>query len=442
MTPSKARVERRLLIVSYCYPPFPAMGSARIASFVRHLPAFGWKTAVVTIRPGRLAPFQLPQLEDESSEQICRTPVLDISRLFKALAGGRLEGNNVSRAHASRKGGLRRLALALYDRFLAFPDSAWPWYYLGRRRALAFAHDFGPDLLLSSSPPETAHVLGAYLGRRLGIPWVPDFRDPWSQTPWRDFSPRGLAAARALERKVIAGAAALCTVSEPIAEALSRLHAKSAFTVTNGFEPGPVPESPPQGPFRLLYTGMIYPGRREPGIIFEAVRLLRLEGRAAPRNLRLVFYGPNHQLTRRLAASHDVSDFVDTPGEISREEAQVEQRRAHALLQLEWNDPRTAGVFPGKFFEYLGAGRPILAVGPRDSVVENVLRETGAGNIAHDAPAAAELLARALALWKEGRSAAAPRNEENIARYTRRAQASKLAERLEGILQVREGRKE
>ncbi len=437
MTPGKAARERRLLIVSYCYPPFPAMGSARIASFVRHLPSFGWKTAVVTIRPGRLAPFQLPESPDENPEQVCRTPTLDVSRLFRALAGGRLQGNNVSRAQAGSQGGLRRLALTLYDRFLAFPDSAWPWYFLGRRRALAFARDFRPDLILSSSPPETAHVLGDFLRRRLGVPWVPDFRDPWSQTPWKDITPGGRAAARSLELKVISGAAALCAVSEPIAEALSRLHGKSAFSVTNGFEPGPPPVPPPPGPFRLLYTGMVYPGRREPGVIFDAVRRLRLEGTADPGGLRLVFYGPNHQITRRLAAERGVEDFVDCPGETSRVESLARQRGAHALLQLEWADPRAAGVFPGKFFEYLGAGRPILAVGPKNSVVEAVLKRTGAGVMAHDPLGAGEILRRFLSAWKQGRDLTPERDEAEISRFTCRAQAEILAGHLNRVLEVR-----
>ena len=162
------------------------------------------------------------------------------------MAGGRLQGNNVSRAQAGSQGGLRRLALTLYDRFLAFPDSAWPWYFLGRRRALEFARDFRPDLILSSSPPETAHVLGEFLRRRLGVPWVADFRDPWSQTPWKDVTPGGRVATRAMELKVISGAAALCAVSSRLPD-LSRLHGKSAFSVTNGLSPV-LPGSAAAGP--------------------------------------------------------------------------------------------------------------------------------------------------------------------------------------------------
>jgi len=424
---------KKLLIVSYWYPPLPAMGSVRIASFVRHLPRFGWKPYVLTIK---LDQFGVPLPADEDPNLVCRTNAFDvslaISHIFRNIRGG-----TITRAEAGDAEGFSftRTALGFYDRYVAFPDAAWPWRHLGRRAALAFASKVQPDAILSSSPPATAHRVAAYLADRLSVPWVADYRDPWSQTAWLDFPPDVRDKARRLELATMTSAAALCTTSEPLAMELAVLHRKLTFVVTNGYEPDEVPQNlVPSKRFTLVYTGMMYPGKRDPRLLFEALGSFVMKRKILPSDLRVVFYGPHQDVTMAMALRAGVGHFVECHGRVPRAAALAIQRSADVLLQLEWSSVLTKGVYPGKFFEYLGAGRPILAIGPKGGVIDETLRRTGCGEVLSTAEEIEDYLERALKAYQAGSSISYGRNESELRLHTREKQASILAAKLSELV--------
>lgn len=425
----RRRVMKKLLIVSYWYPPLPAMGSVRIASFVRHLPKYGWQPYVLTIKTDQAG---VPVPADEDPSLVCRTDSFDISlaisRVFRNIRGG-----TITRAEAARAQGtsFKRAALRFYDRFVAFPDAVWPWRHLGGRDSLAFAEKVRPDVILSSSPPATAHRVAAYLAGRMSVPWVADYRDPWSQTAWLDLPPAVRRKSRKLELETMKSATALCATSQPLAQDLVSLHGKPTFVVTNGFEPDEVPRARrPFDRFTLLYTGMMYPGKRDPRLLFEALASFAAKRKLAPSDLRIVFYGPHQDVTMGMAIEAGVGSFVECHARVPRAEALELQRSADVLLQLEWNSELTKGVFPGKFFEYLGAGRPILAVGPKGGVIDETLRRTGCGEVVSTAEEIEAFLARALAAYRAAAALPYAPVESEILMHTRERQTGILAAKL------------
>ncbi len=154
---------KKLLIISYAYPPVHSIGAVRLASLVRHLPRYGWKPYVVTVKPGKWIHDTITGAPNDAHGEVCRTTAVDLKEIITKLFGRAFRSGGVTRgkAHASRKFSPARLALGFYDNILAFPDSAWPWYFLGRRRALEFARKIEPDAILSSSPPETCHIIAS-----------------------------------------------------------------------------------------------------------------------------------------------------------------------------------------------------------------------------------------------------------------------------------------
>lgn len=417
---------KKILIVTYRYPPMPSMGAVRLASFVRHLPKFGWKPYVLTVKLDRTG-LTIPP--DEDPDQVCRTDSYDISlginRQFRGIRGGSITRAEVGR---SRIRPLKRAIIGLYDRFVAFPDAAWPWRFLGRQEALAFALKVQPNAILSSSPPATTHLIAASLAERLNVPWVADYRDPWSETALIDLAPGARRKARKLELEIMKSAAGLVTTSQPQAQSLIALHGKPTFVVTNGFEPDEVPrERVPLDRFTILYTGMMYPGKRDPRLFFEALASCAAKGKVSPSILRVVFYGPNHDVTMGMARKAGVEAFVEYHDRVPRPMSLALQRSADILLQLEWVDERAKGFYTGKFFEYLGAGRPILAVGPKGGVVEETLRRTGCGAAVSTAGEIEQFLERAIEAYRKGVSLPYERDEAAVAEYTRERQASNLA---------------
>jgi glycosyltransferase involved in cell wall biosynthesis len=233
------------------------------------------------------------------------------------------------------------------------------------------------------------------------VPWIAEFRDHFADNPYSNLPAWRNPIDRWIERRVVRSAAACVTVSEPMAATLRARHGKPTFVVLNGYD-GAVRRtstlSSPEAPLTILYTGIIYPGRRDPSALFAALASL---GPLA-KDVEVTFHGQDLRGVAALARHYHVSEQVRVLGTIAHCDALARQQAADVLLLLLWNDPREVGVYTGKFFEYVGAGRPILAAGSQDGVAAQLIRERGLGVVATDSSA----IAVALRGWlKEKRSA-------------------------------------
>jgi hypothetical protein len=290
-----------------------------------------------------------------------------------------------------------------------------------------------PELIYASALPFTAHVVAARLARAAKIPWVAEFRDhfagnPYSNLPaWRD------PIDTWIERRVLASASACVTVSQPMADTLFRRYSKPTVVVLNGFDGCMAPAVPAVpdrlAPLRIVYTGVIYPGRRDPSALFAAIAFL---GPAA-RDITVEFYGQDLRTVAELARCHGVSDQVRLGGPIDHSDSLARQQAADVLLLLLWSDPREVGVYTGKLFEYIGSGRPILAVGGAQGVAADLIRSRALGVVASEPGAVAAVLREWLAEKRAtGRIAAPPKAAK--AGLSREEQFSKVDDLLHQLV--------
>jgi hypothetical protein len=200
------------------------------------------------------------------------------------------------------------------------------------------------------------------------------------------------------ERRLVGRASAIVTVSKPWSEGFRlKYPGKPVATILNGFDPADYArdaiDPPAGGPLTIVYTGAIYPGRRDPSPLFEAVRQLGADAD----ELRVRFYGtaPEHVLP--LARRAGVERLVEVLPSVPYRESIRCQKAADVLLLLQWNDPLEQGNVPAKLFEYLAARRPILGLGLVDGVPAGVIRERGAGLFSNDPADIAAQLAR----WRD-----------------------------------------
>ena len=195
--------------------------------------------------------------------------------------------------------------------------------------------------------PFTAHLIAARLARSAGgVPWIAEFRDHFAGNPYSNLPGWRAPLDRWIERRVVASASACVTVSAPMAQTLRELHRKPTFVVLNGFEIEVAPHHQmpvSRAPLRIVYTGLIYPGRRDPSPLFAAIRSLGLNAD----HIEVVFFGQDLRGVLEAAAHHGVSDVVRVNSAIGHEAALIEQRKADVLLLLLWNDAREAGVYTG-----------------------------------------------------------------------------------------------
>ncbi|MBD0370374.1 MAG: glycosyltransferase [Pyrinomonadaceae bacterium] len=391
----------RILIVSYAFPPFNSIGGVRVGKTAKYLARAGHDVRVIAAQdqpfPPTL-PLEIPEQQVVYTRWLnVRKPVEVVSKDAPPAKDAGKEGAKRSGVREALKSGVR---FGLRT-FLYFPDANIGWFPYAVREAARFLKDWRPEIILASSPPPSTLLVARRLAKKYGVPWVADLRDLWvdhqyyDQPRWRE------RLERRLERSVLGSAAGLVTVSEPLAETLKTKYGRSAALVLNGFDPSDYPdsnagESSLKGPLRILYTGVVYEGRQDPSPLFSALKELGPE----MKEVEVTFYGSFLQKVRELVAVYGVEQVVQINDPVPYRESLRMQTEADVLLLLLWNDPEHKGVYTGKLFEYIGARRPILAVGNAGDVAAELIESRGLGFVTNDAN---EILERLRSWIKEKR---------------------------------------
>ncbi len=394
-----------LLMLGYHFPPSADSGAQRLLGFARHLPRFGWSTVVV-------APTGLPG-EPEAPALAARVPV----------------ETAVYRVRYPRR--VPRLL-----RWLA-PNTVWlPYARRAARRAVRRNH---PDAVLTSGPPHWVHLLGRYLQKHFDLPWVADFREPWITAA---LSPEGPTWQRKwalyFERRVMHNANLVLHGAPRLCAAVQAGYPHDAprmTWLTGGFEPDEfpclAPAARPAGPLRLVHAGPL-DAARDPRPLLDAVA--GLAGDSVPPFQLEFLLRPDHDRAADLSAEvrrRGLEGRALCRGQSSYQETLNELCRADGLLLL-GAPGRKLGV-SAELYDYLGAGRPILALA-EEGDVSAVLRDSG---VPHrlappgDGPRIRLALGEMVASLAGGQMPGVV--EEARLRFSRQALAGKLAEMLNAV---------
>lgn len=294
------------------------------------------------------------------------------------------------------------------------------------------------DLVVSTAWPYLVHHV-AYKLREKGIAerWIADWRDLWTENPIFPGMWPFTFLEKNYERRWLEKADIVTTVSEPLSEILKLKCGDKVSVIYNGFDPEdyenlPIKKAYPQDNiFRIVYTGSIYVGRRDPSPLFRAVSQLHNLGRITPQQLRMIFYGNNSDMSS-LAERFNILEYVEYGGFLPRQNVLHFQRDADALLFLELEADNARGILTGKLFEYLFAGPPILAVGiDAEASAASVMKEIGRGEVfGNQAELIAQKIVELMEAKKKGTlsrlSLSALQGDEKIFLYSRKRQAEKM----------------
>jgi glycosyltransferase involved in cell wall biosynthesis len=369
--PSPAVPPRRVLMVAYHFPPLAgSSGVQRTLRFVQHLPQQGWQPLVLS-----------------ASERAYESVSADLMADVPA-------GCTVRRAFALDTA--RHLSIAgRYLHAMARPDRWVSWRFAGVREGLRMIREFSPDAIWSTYPIATAHLIGAELHRRTGLPWIADFRDPMAQTNYPP-DPQTRQSFRDIEQLAMRHAAVnLFTTPGAVRMYRERYPyaAERIRMLENGYDESSfaaVADTPRErlheGAVTLLHSGIVYPSERNPTQLFAALGRLAREGALPPSGFRLRFRASVHDvMLERLAAEHGVADRVEVLPPIAYRAALQEMMRADALLVMQG-----AGCneqVPAKVYEYLRARRPVLCLADPAGDTQAVLQAAGVRSFARLASA-------------------------------------------------------
>jgi glycosyltransferase involved in cell wall biosynthesis len=344
---------RRILLVSYFYPPCTDTGAHRPTSIVKYLRRAGHEVTVLTTSA-------YGSLPDDSEQGVVRTSDAQLWRA-KLRGAGHVGSMYDSDTYSGRPHPLSRVIV---------PEPlALAWAPFARRRARALHRDDPFDCVITTSPPESAHSVGRALQRR-GAAWVADVRDAWTFEPLRPPFPTDLQRRmdERLERRTLGAADAVVCVSEPAAADLRERGIAEPFLVRNGADPELLGAADPSSvadlldPDRvsLVYTGRFGSTGRDPRALLTAFRLLAADRPADAERLELVVAGPLTEDERELFAQRVAPARISVLGSLERGRALALQRAADALLLIA--HPVRSQLANFKLYEYLSAGPPILAL--------------------------------------------------------------------------------
>jgi glycosyltransferase involved in cell wall biosynthesis len=369
-------MNHQALLIAYYYPPDPASGSNRAEGLSRCLPEYGWDVTVVTATyPGRVT-----QMAGTNCLEVADPGILaDWRRRFP----GKVEVKSVAGRGTAMPMIRRSLLRQVAYEVLCYPDSQLGWRKPCWEACRSYATQHPIDMVLTTSMPVTSHLVGRDL-KRAGLiyHWVADLRDLWTQNHYREkYSRLRDWLERRLEKRTLASADCLVTTSEPWAQTLGDLHPLVPIeSITNGFQPSAQTEPVVLAErFTLVYTGVLYAGRRDPRLLFEALHVMLQRNLLEASEIEVRFIGDDLKWLREMIETYGLQACVTITGRVPRVQARQEQRRATALLLLNWDHPAEVGTYTGKVFEYLDVQRPILALGGPSGVLSTLLTQTRAG---------------------------------------------------------------
>jgi glycosyltransferase involved in cell wall biosynthesis len=432
---------KRLLVVAYYFPPSGGAGVQRVLKWVKYLRDFGVEPTVLTVEAGAYPKTDATLARDvPDGVAVLRTRSLDP---FGAYA--RLTGRSRQQAVAETSGHLGSDAsgaerFARWVRANVFvPDARVGWVPFAVQRGLRLLRDEPFDAMLTSGPPHSVHLTGWALHARTGIPWIADFRDPWTDINYYDELPRSdaaLAADRWLERSVLGRATRVVTVSPGWRDLLiGKVERDPAdfAVIHNGFDPADFRpgEKPPDDRFTLVYVGSLY-GSRNPAALWRALAALR--SRKENPRLRLRLVGRIGADVLAALEGYGLDAITEHVPYVPHDEAVREMQRASVLLLTVESYRHERGNLTGKVYEYLAAGRPVLALGPVEGDAADLLRDTEAGRML-DRDDADGVVNYVQALYEEWERGEMPHgaSAEAAALYSRRAETAELAALLDDL---------
>lgn len=343
---------RHVLIVAYYFPPLGGIGSVRASSFTQFLPEFGWEATVLAPANGA---YQRDPTLPFREDRTVRSRSIELSRSGKRLL--RAGGDDVRPAPVRL--GTRALRAAA-RRLVYFPDAQIGWYpgaVLAGRRALRGSRF---DAIFSTSYPITAHLVGRRLQSAADVPWVAEFRDPWSVSLAPGIQQR---LARRVESSIVHSASAVVMPTPSCGEIFSEAWGVQVDVVPNGADP--LDEMVrPLDRATVAFTGTYYPDRQDLSGVFDAIKAINDSQSAEPvQAIRLV--GAGNPVFQHQVESRGLGDLLEVTGFLANAEAQLRVAECSVLLvagPVDGSGARRA-VMPAKLFEYLATDAPILYVG-------------------------------------------------------------------------------
>lgn len=373
---------KKVLIISYYWPPAGGPGVQRWLKFVKYLPDFGYEPHVyVPENP------TYPIVDEKLTKQVSEKTIIIKQKIREPYRWASFISSNVTLKISSgiipnkKKQSVVAKLLLWVRGNLFIPDARVLWVKPSVSFLKTYIQKHQIDTIITTGPPHSLHLIGMQLKNNLPLKWIADFRDPWTTIGYHKelmLSERAEQKHKELEKKVLQSADTIIVTSPATKLAFSAITSKPIEVITNGYDVEHVAKIPLDNKFTLAHIGSFL-SDRNPRVLWKALKELIKENTDFANDFQLKLIGKVSQEVLDTISEFKLDKFIYRLGYLSHEEAVKHQRMSQVLLLIEIDSDATRCIIPGKLFEYLVSDRPILAIGPHGSDFENIIKETNSG---------------------------------------------------------------
>lgn len=426
---------KKVLIITYYWPPAGGPGVQRIMKFAKYLLNYDWQPHILTVKNGEFPALdENLVLEIPTGINIHKTFNPEPIIVYKKLTGKMINEPLPTYILNSDASDTFKDKLAKWIRSNLFiPDAKIGWKIPAVRKAMRVIRSHKIDLLFSSSPPQTVHLIARQLAKKSGLPWIADFRDPWTDAFWqKDMKRLKIPASldRRLEQKVLQKASALVTVSQSLARLLHSKSTKPCHVIPNGYDEDDFKNTgkEPSDTFRIKYVGTLSRSQQ----ITPFLKALAQLDRTMLSNVSIEFFGSIHSSIRDEIGKYHLEEKITCSAYIPHADMIREITNAEMLLLIIPDAPNNAGIVTGKLYEYLATGNFILGIGPVDGDAAAILKQTGCGEMYLYQADLYPCLKEKYQDWLAKKTQQVDRAE--VEKYSRRFQTRQLADIFRQVL--------
>lgn len=420
---------KKLLIITYYWPPAGGPGVQRWLKFVKYLPDFN-------IQPIVYIPENptYPIIDEGLVQEVSDKAIILKNKIKEPYGFASIFSKNKTKKISSgiipnqKKQTFIEKTLLWIRGNLFIPDARVLWVSPSVRYLKQYIQENKIDTIVTSGPPHSLHLIGLQLKKDLGITWLADFRDPWTTIGYHKALKLSAYARRqhkSLESKVLNTADTIIVTSNTTKAAFEALTSKPIEVITNGYDIEKVSKEPLDNKFTLAHIGSFL-SDRNPRILWEALQELIAENKDFKTDFELKLLGATSQEVLDTIAEFKLTDYVRNLGYVSHEEAVIHQRKSQVLLLIEIDSEDTKSIIPGKVFEYMVSERPIIALGPKGSDFADIITKTNTG-LFFTYHEKASLKALLLKYYREYQSQSLTVHAVGLQQYSRKSLTEKLS---------------
>ena len=437
---------KRVLIISYYWPPTGGSGVQRWVKFAKYLPAEGWQPVIYTPEnPEQLAVDASLEAEVPAEAEVIRRRIVEPYEMYKKLlrkSGHSKEAVEVNPVNAQNKSFLQKVAMWIRGNFFR-PDPRCLWIRPSVKFLKEYLKEHPVDLIVSTGPPQSMHLIGRLLAKETGLPWIADFRDPWTKI----FYFKHLQMTRTtvkwhkkMEKKVLDDATVVVAVSPLVQQEFQAMTQTPVELITNGFDEcdftatkNTEANGGPDREFVITHTGL-FAADGNPTVLWDVLAEKCSKDESFKKLMKIRLVGKTDEQILKSIEDAGLSGNLEDMGYQPHAVAVEQQRKASLLILPLRKEPEYKAVLPGKVFEYLASWRPVLGIGQTDGAMSMILNNTKTGLVLNwDDKMSIEKYIDIC--WKDHLNGRLSVEDADISQFTRRNLTRRMAQLFDKLIE-------